>query len=141
MVVTGGEPLLQLNSSDGLKFLSLMKSRGVVVAVETNGTVAISAELHNFIDHVTVSPKPLKGSDCLDHIIVREGTDLKVVAGIWSTESLEEMGKWRFEHRFIQPLDPSVFSDNEVDLQGTIELAMNIGWRVSVQTHKLLGLE
>lgn len=138
LVLTGGEPLLQLRSADGLAFLELMEE--CTLAVETNGTVLISRELSGLLDHVTVSPKPLKNdADNVEHILVRAGTDLKVVVpGGWSENAVTRMHAWSFKNRFVQPCD---LADNgKQNLPEACALAASLGWRVSVQVHKMLGL-
>jgi 7-carboxy-7-deazaguanine synthase len=138
VVVTGGEPCLQLRRPEGEEFVRALLG-GVAVAVETNGTVeadVLSAGLH-----VTVSPKALRapGSDPLQHVLVRTGTDLKVVALQWSFDDLARMGDWGFAHRFIQPRDDGKPGDpmNVSEVRG---LAERLGWRVGLQTHKFMGV-
>jgi 7-carboxy-7-deazaguanine synthase len=139
VVITGGEPILQLKKPDGILLLEALADR-CTVAVETNGTVAIGSSLAALLDHITVSPKPLKANPtALDHIVVRTGTDLKVtVPSPWSTDDLIRMGEWVFKHRFVQAIDKE--GESEVNMSTTIALASALGWRVSIQTHKLLGL-
>lgn len=137
VVVSGGEPCLQLRTHDGERFVSLMQDAGLLVAVETNGTV--EADVLASLYHVTVSPKALrdKGEDALSHVLVRNGTDLKVVAPQWSVDDMRRMSEWAFSHRFVQPLDES---GGGGDVHPAVSLAARLGWRVSIQTHKLVNL-
>ena len=138
VVLTGGEPCLQLRRPAGEQLVAKLRGAGVLVAVETNGTVL--ADVLAEADHVTVSPKALRGpsDDPLAHILVRTGTDLKVVAPQWGDEALAIMGGWSFGNRYVQPLDTGG-PPAEV-MQQALAKACALGWRVSVQTHKLIGL-
>ena len=83
IVITGGEPMLQLKKEHGFEFVSTLLETGFKVAIETNGTVSgevIELLLKHPNGHVTVSPKPKKGKlDDSNHIKVRNGDDLKVI--------------------------------------------------------------
>ena len=137
VVVSGGEPCLQLRTPSGEALIERLRAARVWVAVETNGTVA--ADVLRAVQHVTVSPKALRtpDADALRHVVVREGTDLKVVDPQWSEDELRAMGDWSFVHRFIQPLDTGT---GPGAVQPALALAARLGWRVSAQTHKLLEL-
>lgn len=137
VVITGGEPCLQLRKPAGEAFVRQLQDHGVSVAVETNGTTPADV-LNDPGVHVTVSPKALHAvtDDPLAHLVVRRGTDLKVVCPQWSTEQMRTMSGWLFEHRYAQPLDDGT----PQGLRAAIETARALGWKVSVQTHKLIGL-
>jgi organic radical activating enzyme len=140
VVVSGGEPMLQLRRPAGEALVAGLQGQGVHVAVETNGTVA--ADVLAQLDHVTVSPKALGQRRAvapvdLDHVLVRTGTDLKVVVPQWSVVALATMARWDFTHRYLQPLDDG---DPARYVGACLHLAQRDGWRVSVQTHKLVGL-
>ena len=123
VVCTGGEPLLQLDAP----LLAALRGRGFQVAVETNGTL----EAPGGIDWICVSPK----SDTLLRQL--SGQELKLVypqAGVDPArfEGLD------FERFYLQPMDGP-------DLQANIQAAVayclvHPRWRLSVQTHKYLGL-
>jgi organic radical activating enzyme len=139
VVISGGEPCLQLRRAAGEALVWQLHQAGVHVAVETNGTVP--ADVLAVVDHVTVSPKLLAADvpDRLAHVLVRQGTDLKVVAPQWTSAEMMAMADWSFAHRYLQPLDlgggePATMADE------VLRLAQRIGWRVSLQTHKLVGL-
>jgi 7-carboxy-7-deazaguanine synthase len=120
-VVTGGEPGLQLDDS----LIAALHALGFEVAVETNGTVALPAGL----DWVCVSPKA--------------GTELKVAAGdeiklVWPQDGIDPDSLLRlpFRHFFLQPRDGAAGS-----VQACVSYCLtHPGWRLSLQTHKLLGI-
>lgn len=136
IVLTGGEPALQLRRRHGEVFVNeLHVALECEVAIETNGSV--EADILDALDHVTVSPKPLMGDAAtIGHIVVRNGDDLKVI--VPTTLPLHEMAGWNFKHRFLQPMDRG--DTGSAALPMTMKLAASLGWRVSVQTHKMLGL-
>jgi 7-carboxy-7-deazaguanine synthase (Cx14CxxC type) len=124
VVCTGGEPLLQLDE----ELIAAFHARGFEVAVETNGTVLPPAG----IDWLCVSPKA--GAD----VIVKSGSELKLVYP-QSALAPDTMEGWAFDHFFLQPLDSPLRAENT-------EMAMsyclqNPRWRLSLQTHKILGIQ
>jgi 7-carboxy-7-deazaguanine synthase len=123
VVVTGGEPLLQLDEP----LIEALHRERFAVAVETNGTIAAPAGL----DWICVSPKA--GTE----IVQRAGDELKLV---WPQKGLDpdELLGWEFDHFLVQPKD--VAGTGPCFAQA-IELVMrDPRWRLSLQTHKLLGL-
>ena len=122
VVCTGGEPLLQLDAP----LIDALHGQKFFIAIETNGTVPVPAG----IDWVCVSPKA--GSD----IIVTQGDELKVVYP-QSADPLTYAG-WQFRNFFIQPKDGA---DAAANVQAAIQFcAANPQWRLSLQTHKLIGI-
>ena len=123
VVITGGEPMLQLDRA----LIDALHAQGFEIAVETNGTLPAPAGL----DWVCVSPKA--GTE----IVQRSGNELKLVwpqAGMDPTDLLA----WRFDHFLIQPMDGP---DREAAVKEAIAFVMaHPQWRLSLQTHKLLGL-
>jgi 7-carboxy-7-deazaguanine synthase (Cx14CxxC type) len=123
VVITGGEPMLQLDRA----LVDALHGRGFKVAVETNGTLPATAG----IDWICVSPKA--GTD----VIQRSGDELKLVwpqAGI-EPEALE---RWAFDHFLVQPMDCKA---REEAVEAAIRLAMERPkWRLTLQAHKLVGL-
>jgi 7-carboxy-7-deazaguanine synthase len=121
-VLTGGEPALQADSG----LVAALHARGFEVAIETNGTLDLPAGL----DWVCVSPKaeaPLK---------VRKGNELKLVYPQGVAPSVYE--RLAFEHFLLQPMDgPEVRANTERALAYCLE---HPKWRLSLQTHKLLGI-
>ncbi len=123
VVITGGEPLLQLDAP----LIDALHSRGFEIAVETNGTCAAPGG----IDWLCVSPKA--GTE----IVQRAGNELKLV---WPQPDIDPaaLAGWRFDHFLIQPMDGA---DREAALRASIDFVMaNPRWKLSLQTHKLLGL-
>lgn len=123
VVLTGGEPLLQLDSG----LLAALHAAGFKIAVETNGTIAAPPQ----IDWICVSPKA--GTD----IVQRRGNELKLV---WPQEGIDPamLSTWDFDHFLVQPMD---CADHEGARAAAIDFVMrNPPWRLSLQTHKLLGL-
>jgi 7-carboxy-7-deazaguanine synthase len=123
VVITGGEPLLQLDSS----LLAAIKALGFQVAVETNGTIAAPSG----IDWICVSPKA--GSQ----LVQMSGHELKLVypQAEARPDAFEHL---RFEHFFLQPMDgPERDRNTELAVRYCLE---NPRWRISLQTHKLMGI-
>jgi organic radical activating enzyme len=135
VVLTGGEPMLQLSKPSGQELVEKLVDIGYRVAVETNGTVRV--DFGGLPVHVTVSPKGMAGEpNRWDHVIQRTGDALKVV--VPCPIPLEELDEWHFTERYLQPMD---LGDGHVDhLDECIATAARMGWKVSVQTHKLVGL-
>ncbi len=123
VVVTGGEPMLQLDPP----LLDALHGEGFEIAVETNGTLSAPSG----IDWICVSPKA--GTD----IVQRRGNELKLV---WPQEGVdpEPFLAWDFDHFLIQPKD---CAKRDAALGAAIDYVMaNPRWKLSLQTHKLLGL-
>ena len=123
VVVTGGEPSLQLDTV----LIDALHREGFEIAIETNGTLASPAGL----DWICVSPKA--GTE----IVQRSGDELKLV---WPQTGIdpEALLARDFDHFLIQPLDGV---DREASLGAAIAYVMDHPrWRLSLQTHKLLGL-
>ena len=123
VVCTGGEPLLQLDAP----LLSALHSAGFEVAVETNGTIAPP----DGIDWLCVSPKAEAD------LVVRAGDELKLVYPQEGGEP-ERFEDLAFAHFFLQPMDgPSREANTEATLRYCLS---HPRWRLSLQTHKLLGI-
>jgi 7-carboxy-7-deazaguanine synthase len=123
VVCTGGEPLLQMD----LSLVEALHQAGFEIAVETNGT----CDFVPGIDWVCVSPKA--GTN----LTVRSGDELKVIfpqAGA-EPELFEHLD---FRHFFLQPMDgPDVARNTRLAVAYCLE---HPRWRLSLQTHKLLGI-
>jgi 7-carboxy-7-deazaguanine synthase len=123
VVCTGGEPLLQLDE-DALRALH---ARGFEVAVESNGTQPAPVG----IDWICVSPKA--GTE----LVLDSGNELKLVFPQESAPP-ERFESLRFDHFFLQPMDGP---DIERNTQLAVEYCLaHPRWRLSIQTHKLLGI-
>jgi 7-carboxy-7-deazaguanine synthase (Cx14CxxC type) len=123
VVITGGEPLLQLDRP----LIDRLHAKGFELAIETNGTIAAPAGL----DWICVSPKA--GAP----IVQRSGDELKVVYP-QKGMMLESFERLKFDHFFVQPMDgPDVEQNTELATRYCLE---HPKWRLSLQTHKLLGI-
>lgn len=122
IVCTGGEPLLQLDQF----FVDEMHRNGFEIAIETNGTCIPP----NKIDWICVSPK--NNAD----LVLKTGDELKFVYP-QSNFSPQQFEKFNFNHFFIQPMDGTHYDRNEKMSKEFIK--KNPHWKLSLQTHKLLG--
>lgn len=123
VVCTGGEPLLQLDEALVTAFHAL----GFEVAVETNGTQPAPAGL----DWICVSPKAAA------EVVLTRGTELKLVFP--QAEAMpERFESLAFQHFFLQPMDGP---DAKRNTALAIEYCLaHPQWRLSVQTHKVVGI-
>ena len=123
VVVTGGEPMLQLDEC----LVAALHERGFKIAVESNGTLPATEG----IDWLCISPKA--GTD----IGQRQGNELKLVWPQADTD-LDLLESWDFEQFLIQPMD---CEDPDAALEQSIALVMDRPqWRLTLQTHKIVGL-
>ncbi|MBO6577097.1 MAG: 7-carboxy-7-deazaguanine synthase [Rhodothermales bacterium] len=123
VVCTGGEPLLQLDAD----LLGAFRARGFHVAVETNGTLPVPSG----IDWLCVSPKA--GAP----LMVRRGNELKLV---FPQEGLspDQFADLSFDHFSLQPMDGP---EREANTLAAVAYCLaHPHWRLSLQTHKLIGL-
>jgi 7-carboxy-7-deazaguanine synthase (Cx14CxxC type) len=123
VVVTGGEPMLQLDTA----LVEALHARGFRVAAETNGTLPATEGL----DWICVSPKA--GTE----VVQRSGNELKLV---WPQEGIDpaELEQWSFDHFLVQPMD---CAEGEAAMAAAVRLAMDRPkWRLSLQAHKVIGL-
>ncbi|MBI4817172.1 MAG: 7-carboxy-7-deazaguanine synthase [Deltaproteobacteria bacterium] len=123
VVCTGGEPLLQLDEAA----VSALHAEGFEVAIETNGTRAVPKG----VDWVCVSPKGQS------RLVVTEGDELKLVFPQVDARP-ELFESLAFRHFFLQPMDgPRVAEHTRAAIERCLA---NPRWRLSLQTHKLLGI-
>ncbi len=123
VVITGGEPMLQLDSA----LVEALHDRGFRVAIETNGTLPAASG----VDWLCVSPKA--GTK----VVQRSGDELKLV---WPQPGLDpaELESWNFEHFLVQPMD---CAEGAAAVEAAVKLAMDRPkWRLSLQSHKVVGL-
>ena len=123
VVLTGGEPLLQVND----ELVAALKQEQIYIAVETNGT--LDAPVH--IDWICMSPK------ANTEIKLKKGNEIKV---IFPQESLdpEKFSLFDFSEFYLQPMDSNKYQEN---LNATITYCQkNPKWKLSLQTHKILGI-
>ena len=123
VVMTGGEPLLQVDTA----LIAALHARQFKIAVETNGTIAAPPGL----DWICVSPKA--GADWVQ----RQGHELKVV---WPQTGFElaELEAADFQHRYLQPMDNLLRNQNTEHCVKTC--LQRPAWRLSLQTHKITGI-
>lgn len=123
VVCTGGEPLLQLDDA----LVDALHRRGFQVAIETNGTRLPPAA----IDWICVSPKAKA------ELVLVNGNELKLVYPQEGAEP-DQYQHLAFEHFFLQPMDGPALVDN---MRAAVEYCQrHPRWRLSLQTHKLLGI-
>ena len=123
VVITGGEPMLQLDAA----LVDALHGRGFRVAMESNGTLPAAAG----VDWLCISPKA--GSE----VVQRSGDELKLV---WPQAGIDpaELEGWDFAHFLVQPMD---CVEREAAVEAAIALAMERPkWRLTLQAHKLVGL-
>jgi 7-carboxy-7-deazaguanine synthase (Cx14CxxC type) len=123
VVCTGGEPLLQLDAA----LTAALHAKGFEIAIESNGTLEPPAG----IDWICVSPKaeaPLK---------LTGGNELKLVFP-QPLAPPERFAQLDFEHFFLQPMDGPAREENT---RAAVDYCRkHPQWRLSLQTHKLLGI-
>jgi len=123
VVCTGGEPLLQIDA----ELVAALHLAGFEIAIETNGTLLPPPE----IDWICVSPKA--DSEC----VLKSGNELKLIYPQAGAEP-ETFQDFDFQHLYLQPMDGP---DRERNTKLAIEYCMaNPRWKLSLQTHKLLGI-
>lgn len=123
VVFTGGEPLLQVDQP----LIDALHEADFEIAVETNGTI----EVPEGLDWVCVSPKA--GAD----LKVRSGHELKVVVPQDKLD-LDELAKLDFDSHLLQPMDGPLRHENT--LWAIRHCMQDARWRLSVQTHKIVGI-
>ena len=123
VVLTGGEPMLQLDAA----LVEALHARGFSIGVETNGTIAPPDGL----DWICVSPKA--GAD----LVLRQGHELKLVFPQQAAMP-ETFAGLAFERFSLQPMDgPDVIENTARAIDYCLRHPQ---WRLSVQTHKTLGI-
>jgi 7-carboxy-7-deazaguanine synthase len=123
VVCTGGEPLLQLDEP----LIDAIHDKGFEIGIETNGTIS----LPQGIDWVCVSPK------ANTEVVVHKGNELKLIVRQKNWEPiLFEL--WDFDHFYVQPMDGP---DLKTYTDWAVRFCLaNPKWKLSIQTHKLLGI-
>ncbi|MGB5484403.1 7-carboxy-7-deazaguanine synthase [Parasphingorhabdus sp.] len=127
IVLTGGEPMLQIDQA----LIDALHAEGFFIAIESNGTLAVPRT----IDWICISPK------ARSETVQRSGDELKLV---WPQDDSDwrEMEGWDFTNLLLQPMDAR--GDDQAS-QANLEQAIAFvqahpKWRLSIQTHKILGL-
>lgn len=123
VVCTGGEPLLQLDAP----LIDALKAQGFKIAIETNGTI-IAPE---GIDWICVSPKANAP------VVQRSGQELKLVYPQRENQP-DQFVDLDFEHFFLQPLDDPA---RQLNTDAAFQYCLaHPQWRLSVQSHKYIGV-
>ena len=123
VVLTGGEPLLQVND----ELVAALKQEQIYIAVETNGTL----DAPDHIDWICMSPK------ANTEIKLKKGNEIKVIFPQESLD-LEKFSLFDFSEFYLQPMDSNEYQEN---LNATITYCQkNPKWKLSLQTHKILGI-
>jgi 7-carboxy-7-deazaguanine synthase len=123
VVCTGGEPLLQLDQA----LIDAFHAEGIRIAVETNGTQSAPPG----IDWICVSPKSTAP------VVLTSGHELKLVYP-QADAMPERFVGLDFQHRFLQPMDGPALAENT---KAAVAYCLaHPEWRLSLQTHKLLGI-
>lgn len=127
VVLTGGEPMLQVDSA----LIDALHAEGFFIAIESNGTLAVPRT----IDWICISPK------ANSETVQRSGDELKLV---WPQDNSdwEEMQGWDFANLLLQPMDAR---GDDAASKANVEQAISFvqahpKWRLSLQNHKILGL-
>jgi 7-carboxy-7-deazaguanine synthase len=123
VVLTGGEPMLQVDA----ELIEALHARSFTIAIETNGTLPVPRA----IDWICVSPKA--GTELQQ----RSGDELKVVYPQADLD-LPALAALDFAHRFLQPMDGPAIKDNAA--AAVAYCKAHPVWRLSVQTHKVVGI-
>jgi len=127
IVMTGGEPMLQVDDA----LIKALHEQSFEIAIESNGTFPVPRS----IDWICISPKV--GSETVQ----KSGDELKLV---WPQQGSDwkAMECWEFNNHLLQPMDArNDDQKNASNLQSAIEFVQaNPKWRLSLQTHKILGL-
>lgn len=123
VVCTGGEPLLQLDE----ELISALHRQEFTIAVETNGTLPVPAG----VDWVCMSPK------AHTELAVTSGQEIKVVFPQQGLDP-QDFAHLDFQHYFLQPMDGPRLNEN---IQAAIQYCLHHPqWRLSIQTHKIIGI-
>ena len=132
VIFTGGEPAMQDLATIG----SILKEHAINLSIETNGTIPVDP----VIDWICVSPKDQLYPN--SKIKQRTGNELKVVYCGQSLEMYDDL-KQGFAHHFIQPcyIESDSVEENGKSFQVVEKLVkQSPGWRLSLQTHKWMGV-
>ena len=123
VVLTGGEPLLQVDAA----LIEALHAQGFEIALETNGSLPVPAG----IDWICVSPKA--GAP----LVQRQGHELKLVYP-QSDAPPERFTGLAFDHFFIQPMDCLLRQEHTA--QAIKYCLQHPQWRLSIQSHKYIGI-
>lgn len=123
VVCTGGEPLLQLDED----IIRALHDHGFEIGIETNGTIMVPKG----VDWICLSPK------ANSNVVVQVGNELKLVVRQQGIDP-KMFESWDFQNFYLQPMDgPLVKEYTEWAMQYCLS---HPRWKLSIQTHKLLGI-
>lgn len=131
VVLTGGEPSLFIDEAfvDELKFKT-----GKRIAIETNGTRPLPKNL----DWVTLSPKTGFDGGDTEPCVLKQCDELKVV---FLGQDLNQYEGIQATHRFLQPCFSEDEAQSQANMKACVEAVLrNPGWRLSLQTHRILNI-
>lgn len=124
VVLTGGEPALQVDEV----LVTEMHNQGLEIAIETNGT----KPLPEGIDWICMSPKA--GTE----IVLTKGSELKIVVPQKGIDP-KDFESLDYEHKYVQAMESDTWDDN---IKYAVKYSLeNPQWKLSVQTHKYLGID
>ena len=124
VVLTGGEPALQVDED----LVTELHKQGLEIAIETNGTKLLPAG----IDWICMSPKA--GTE----IVLTEGSELKIVVPQPGIDP-KDFESYDYDHRYVQAMESDTWDEN---IKYAVKYALeNPQWKLSVQTHKYLGID
>jgi len=130
LTISGGEPALQVDQ----QLMEALHAYDYKVAIETNGTRTLQAE----VDYLTVSPKlPFAQT------VIRECDSLKL---LWPHPNPaitpEAYGGIRAKERYLQPIETGDATQDRLNIQSAVRKLYEIpDWKLSLQTHKMIGVE
>ncbi len=127
VVFTGGEPCLQLDAP----LIDALHDIGFEIGIETNGTLPVPAD----VDWICVSPKPYVT------FVQETGNELKF---IYPQEDLspDDFATLDFEHFYLQPMDVADEAERLHNVRAAIAYCLeNPHWTLSLQTHKIIGID
>lgn len=124
VVITGGEPSLQVN----MAFVERLHNEGYYVAMETNGTRLCPPN----IDWITCSPK-------YEKVVVKRIDELKVV---YEGQDMSQYDGLEAKEYYLQPCDYKDVEKNKINIERTIKfIKENPKWKLSLQTQKILNVQ
>lgn len=131
LVLTGGEPSLFID----VAFVAELKQKtNKTIAIETNGT----RPLPNNLDWVTLSPKTVFEGGDLEPCVLKTCDELKVV---YLGQDLTQYEIIKAKHRFLQPCFVEEEDQRKANMQACVDAVMqNLGWRFSLQIHRVLNI-
>jgi 7-carboxy-7-deazaguanine synthase len=137
VVLTGGEPLLQLTPELAS---SIKEQLGCRLALETNGVTPLTDALRPHLDWICVSPKAPP-----ERLLITKGNEMKVIFPAYNPSDYDSIALTGFSHRFVQPQAQTeqvgVSSLQPSWVQQAVTFCLHHPhWRLSLQTHKYINL-